>query len=111
MKNGVFEQGINIPVTNGSGADVASGAGLLVGTALFGYALGDIADGADGVIATEGAVNANALSTDVIAVGDVLNYNDTTKELQKATSDLDGVAVAIGAKAGSAVLVDIKLTP
>jgi len=111
MKNGKFTDAVNIDVTNKSGADVASGGGLLVGTALFGYAMGDIADDADGIIVTEGGLNVAALSTDVIAVGDVLNWNDTNKNLQKATSDLDGVAVAIGTKAATVTLVDIKLTP
>lgn len=110
MKNGV-QPGLNIEVTNGSGADVSSGDGLLVGASLFGYALGDIANGADGVITTEGVVDAAVLSTDVIAAGAKLNWNDTTKELQLASGDLDGVATAVEASGNGDSTCKVKLTP
>lgn len=51
------------------------------------------------------------LSADVVAVGDKLNFNDATDELQKATSTLDGVVTATKAAGNGVTSVEGKLTP
>lgn len=94
-----------------SGSSYASGVGVLLGAALFGVALGDVADGEDGEIVTEGVVEIAKLSTDNMALGAKVNWNDTNGEVQLATSDLDGVGTVVEAAGASTTMVKIKLTP
>ena len=88
---------------------VSSGDGFIVGS-IFAVAQSDAAAAAIVAGAVEGVHSIAKLTTDVVAVGDKLNWNDTNKELQKATSDLDGVATAVEAAGNGVLVVKAKLT-
>lgn len=68
-----------------------------------------VADFVEG--AATGIFSLKKLSTDVVAVGDKLCWNNTTKQLQKATSDLDNVATATKVAGNGALVVECRLTP
>lgn len=89
-------------------ADVASGAGVMIG-GLFGIAANTVLSGAIVPIATEGVYEVKKLSTDAMAVGEIVNWNNSTKELQEATSTLDGVGIVVEDAAATTVLVKVKL--
>jgi predicted RecA/RadA family phage recombinase len=67
---------------------VSAGSGVLVGTGLFGVAQNTYASGATGILATEGVytrlVKASGTG-EAWAVGDPLYWNDTNKNLVKAS--------------------------
>ena len=88
-----------------------SGLGKLVGTSLFGVAIATVASGEKGELVVEGEVEVAKLSTDVMAVGAKVNWNDTNEEVQNATSDLDGVGTVSVAAGNGDTTVRIKLTP
>lgn len=109
MAKNFIQQGDNIDVV--APADVLSGEGVLVGANLFGIAVGDALSGKPLAIGVEGVYDVAKLTTDVVAAGAKLNWNDTNTELQLATSDLDGVATAIEAAGNGVLKVQVKLTP
>lgn len=88
-----------------AGADIESGAGVLVGS-LFGVAAGDIANGAEGVINLTGIYDLPKVGTQAWTVGalvywDAVNSRCTTTA---GTDKLIGVAVAaVGGGAGETV--------
>lgn len=89
-----------------------SGEGKLVGASLFGVGIATVAAGTkNGEIVTEGEVEIAKLTTDVMAEGAKVNWNDTNKEVQLATSDLDGVGTVTVAAGNGDTTVRIKLTP
>lgn len=88
-----------------------SGQGKLVGANLFGVAIATVLSGYKGELVVEGVVEIAKLSTDNMAVGAKVNWNDTNKEVQLATSDLDGVGTVVEAAAASTTVVKVKLTP
>lgn len=90
--------------------DVLSGEAFIIGS-IFAVASADALSGEDVVGEVEGVFELPNLTTNVVAVGDKLNWNNTNKELQLATSDLDGVATAIEIAGNGDVLVQVKLTP
>ncbi len=91
-------------------ADVTSGEGVLI-TSLFGVASKTVLSGETVSIATEGVYSIAKLTTDVMAVGVKVNWNDTNTELQLATSDLDNVATVVEAAGNGILVVKVKLTP
>lgn len=90
-------------------ADVLSGAGVMVGS-LFGVAAYDALSGADVEVSREGVFELPKLDTDNMAVGDKVNWNNTTKQLQKATSTLDGVGTVVEAAVATTTVVKVVLT-
>lgn len=90
--------------------NVLSGEGAHAGS-LFGVATETALSGIDVSLQLEGVVDLPNLTTDVVAIGDKLNWNTATKELQKATSTLDNVATAVGAAGNGVTTVRVKLTP
>lgn len=107
MKN--FKQPGNT-VTVPAPADVSSGDGVQIGS-LFGVAVHDALSGEDVTLQIEGVVELPKLSTDANAVGEKLNWNNTNKELQEATSDLDGVGTCVEAAVATTTVTKVKLTP
>lgn len=99
---------LDLSIANG----LLSGAGYMVGS-IFGVIQESNTSGAAAVraVAIEGVHTVNKLTTDVVAVGDKLNWNDTTKELQAAAGDLDNVATAVEAAGNGVTEVKVKLTP
>lgn len=88
---------------------VTSGQGCQVGAALFGIASGDAASGATLELQVEGVYDVTALSTDTIAVGDLLYWDNVNKRLTlNATATLK-VGVAVAAKASGATVARILL--
>lgn len=95
----------------GPSGGVLSGAGVLIGAALFGVAIAAVAENAKGSMVTEGVVVLPKLGTDVVAAGAKLNWNNSTKQLQLATSTADGVATAVEAAGNGVTSVKVRLTP
>lgn len=102
-------EGDHIPFT--AAAAVASGDGVVFGNSLC-VALGDIANGDTGQVATEGVWTLPKLSTDVVSAGDVLTWDVSAGEFilaGAATGDLEGCAVATEAAGNGALTVSAKL--
>lgn len=87
---------------------VSSGEGVIIG-AMLGVAINDIAANTEGEYSVMGVYEMPKLTANVMAVGDVVNWNDSNKEFQNATSDLDGVGVVWKASDGSTTTVQVKL--
>lgn len=101
--------GINIEFI--AAADVETGVGVLLGANLFGYSINKTLSGEKGSLLTEGEVEVAKLAANVMAVGALVNFNDSTKEVQLATSTLDGVGIVTVAAGAATTTVRIKLTP
>jgi predicted RecA/RadA family phage recombinase len=105
MKN-MIEKGDRLVFT--VGADTASGAGVLVGKRI-GVACSAILSGAAGVLAMEGVFNLPKLSTDVIAQGDLLYWDNTNKRLTSTTTSNTLAGYAQNASGNGVATVDIML--
>ena len=92
-------------------ADVVSGAGLLVGTAILAFPVESKLSGEVFPGLVEGVVEAPKLSANVMAAGDKVNWNNSTKEFQLATSTLDNAATVVEAAGNGVLVVKVKLTP
>jgi len=89
---------------------VVSGAPLILGN-IFAVPQSSEAENDTFAGVVEGVVEVDKLSTDNMTIGLKVNWNDTTKEVQLATSDLDGVGTVVEAAGASTTSVKIKLTP
>lgn len=107
MKNSI-QRGKYIDVA--APADVLSGKGVMIGS-LFGLAAKSVLATETVAILTEGVSSVDKLTTDVMAVGAKVNWNNANKELQLATTTLDGVGTVIEAAGNGILEVQIKLTP
>jgi predicted RecA/RadA family phage recombinase len=97
MKNFV---GVGNTLTITAGADIASGAGVLVGS-LFGVAAGAIANGAEGVINLTGVYDLPKVGSQAWTVGALVYWTGTACTTTASTNKLIGVAVAaVGSGAG-----------
>lgn len=95
-------QGNTLNWTNGTGGDIASGAGVLVGK-LFGCAAGDIADGADGVLNLVGEYDLPKAASQAWTVGAKVFWDDTAKNCTTTASGntfIGAATLAIGSGAG-----------
>lgn len=100
MKNFVAN-GHAITIT--AGADIASGAGVLVGS-LFGVAAGAIANGADGVINLEGIYDLVKVGSQAWTVGVPVYWTGSACTTTASTNKLIGAAVAaVGSGAGETI--------
>ena len=91
-------------------AALSSGDGFIIGS-LFLVAQADAQSGEEMSAVRKGVVVLPKLSTDDMQVGEKVNWNDTNKELQEATSDLDGVATVVKAAGNGITEVEVVLTP
>jgi predicted RecA/RadA family phage recombinase len=89
---------------------VVSGEGYLIGS-IFAVAFATKAATETFAGKVEGVFEMDKLTTDVVAAGDKLNWNDTNKEWQKATSDLDNAATAVEAAGNGVTSLKVRLTP
>lgn len=87
---------------------VVSGTAYLIGS-IFGVALKSEAAGEDVVIQTQGVYALPVKSSDVVAQGDVLYWDDTAKELTKTASGNYRVGSATGAAGSGITTVNAKL--
>lgn len=98
-------QGNTLNWDNGTGDDVASGAGVLVGK-LFGIAAGDIADGETGVLNLVGEYELPKAASQAWTVGAKVFWDDTAKNCTTtATSNtfIGAATVAIGSGAAETI--------
>lgn len=89
-------------------AAVAAGAAMLAGK-IFGVAVADVAAGESGEFETEGVFNLPVLTTDVVAQGAVLYWDDANDRLTTTAGALTRVGVATEAKANGVATVRIKI--
>lgn len=105
MKN-YIEEGNRLQFT--VGADTAAGAGVLVGKRL-GVAANAILNGAVGVLAMEGVFELPKLSTDVVAAGALLYWDDTNKRLTTTATSNTLAGYAQAASGNGVATVNIML--
>jgi predicted RecA/RadA family phage recombinase len=84
-----------------AGAAYSSGDGVLLGS-LFGFATGDIANGAEGVLLLEGVFTHAKAASQAWSVGAKVYWDDTNKVLTTTASGNTLVGVATLAVAGGA---------
>lgn len=106
MAKNFIQEGDNITLT--APYAVASGAGALVGT-IFGVAIADVANGANGIFAREGVFALTALSTDVIAQGAKVYWDNTNKRLTGTVGTNVLVGAAVVAKANGETTCTVLL--
>ena len=105
MKNAVSSGNV-IPYT--AGADLASGAVVLVGTKV-GVATSSIANGSAGSIQVTGVFSIAKLSTDVVAQGAALYWDNTNKRLTVTASGNTYAGWATAAAGNGATTVNAKI--
>ena len=109
MSNALVQEGDVIDYVN-AGAAITSGSGVMISANLVGVAEVDIpATTGVGAVVVEGVHSMAKLNTDDFTQGQKVNWNDTTKQWQAATSDADGAGICWAATATGAVLANIKL--
>lgn len=91
-----------------AGATITSGSGVLVGKRL-GIATTDMVNGTKGSLAMEGVFNLPKLSTDVVAQGDLLYWDDTNKRLTTTATANTQAGFAFAAAGNGVTTVDIKI--
>lgn len=109
MKN--FKHDGEIVELTAPAGGVVSGQAYLFGTSLLVVAQASVAAGETFAGLRKGAVTLPKLTTDVMAVGNKVNWNDTNEELQNATSDLDNCATIVKAAGNGDTEVEVALTP
>lgn len=104
-------------VQNGDMIDVAapaggttSGAGVLVGTALFGVAANTVAAGAQVSIAVNKVWDLAKVSAMAFAVGDLVYWDNTAKLCTNVSSANTKIGVAVAAAANPSATVRVRLT-
>ena len=105
MKNYISEGDV---LTLTAPADVASGAGALVGS-IFGVAAATYASGATGEFKTKGVFELPKTSALAISVGDKVYWDNTAKEVNKTASGNTLVGVAVSAAANPSSTVNVRL--
>lgn len=108
MKNLVQQEGNLITVIAPSGG-VVSGTGVLIGDALFGISTVTADAGASVEIVTEGVFTLAKTSTAVIAIGDIVYWDDTNKVVNVTATGQVPVGVALSAAGNPSATVKVKL--
>jgi predicted RecA/RadA family phage recombinase len=90
------------------GAAVLSGVMVLVGTKV-GVAIADIAANTTGALRMTGVINYTKLTTDVVAQGAALYWDNTSKRLTTTASGNTYAGYAFAAATGTDTSVDIKI--
>lgn len=108
MKN-FLQPGDSIDVDAPS--DVVSGDGVLVGPALFGVATASKLSGERVSLGVKGVYTLPKLSGNVMVVGDKVNWNNSNKEMQLATTTLDNAATVTKDAGNGVTEVEVRLTP
>lgn len=108
MANNYLYTGDVLDYTNGGGADISSGAPVLVGSRL-GIALVNIPDGSTGSVRMRGVFTVAKLSTDVVAQGDLLYWDATNSRLTTTASTHKQAGYAAAAAGAGVTTVAISL--
>jgi predicted RecA/RadA family phage recombinase len=90
------------------GATITSGSGLLVSKRV-GVALADGVSGDTIAVQVKGVFNLPKLSTDVVAQGDLLYWDNTNKRLTTTSTSNTLAGYATAAASGTATTVNIAL--
>ena len=90
---------------------VVSGKPVLEGTSILAVPQATVAQTLVYAGVVEGVFTLDKLSSDNFVVGAKVNWNDSTKEFQLATSTLDNAATVVEAAAGSTTSAKLRLTP
>ena len=101
-----IQDGTKIDFT--AGADTAAGAGVLIGVRV-GVACNAVLNGAVGVAAMSGVFTLPKLSTDVVAIGVLLYWDNTNKRLTVTSSGNTLAGYAFEAAGSGVATVKIKL--
>lgn len=107
MKNNVGSGDI---LTVTAPAALTSGQAFILGS-LFLVAVSAAASGEEVAAVRTGVHKLPKESTDDMAVGEKLNWDDTGKHLQEGTADLDNVATVVKAAGNGVTEVECVLTP
>lgn len=108
MAKNFVQQGKVMTWTNGTGAAVASGEVVVVGTMVC-VALGDIAVGESGELSTEGVWEVAKETPLDIGQGDKVYWDDTNNRIDKTDTNVSaGKAFAPAASAATTVLVKLN---
>lgn len=102
-----IEKGASMPYINAGSTTIAAGTLILVGD-MVGVALGDIAAGAEGQLATEEVWEVPKEAPLVIDQGDQVYWDDTNSVVTKTDTDVACGVAFVGA-ASAATTVKIKL--
>ncbi|MBF0187083.1 MAG: DUF2190 family protein [Magnetococcales bacterium] len=102
-----IQSGNTITATAPTGG-LVSGEGVLIGS-LFGVAVKDAAENDPVEICTTGVVDLPKLTADVVAVGDLLYWDDANGQLTLTSTDNTLVGVAVQAADGTVSLVRVRL--
>lgn len=108
MATNYVQEGDVIDYPNTSGATISSGTAFLIGLWLA-VALADIANNATGSAAIEGVFTVPKLSTDVVAIGVALYWDNTNKRLTTTASGNTLAGKAVAAAGSGVATVKIKL--
>lgn len=108
MKNWIGEGRVLNKWANTSGAKVASGSGVIVGS-IFGVAKLDIADGKTGPLDIEGVFELPKAAGVVLAQGAACYWNDTAKNITDVSEGNTRAGIAFKAAASAAATVQVKL--
>jgi predicted RecA/RadA family phage recombinase len=109
MAKNHIEEGKSMPWTNSTGSAVAAGTTLLVGSILC-VALGNIAVGAEGQLATEEVWEVAKEAPLVIAQGDQLYWDAANSVATKTDTDVPcGKAFAETLSASTTVLIKLNV--
>jgi predicted RecA/RadA family phage recombinase len=109
MAKNHIQQGQSMPYTNGGGTAIASGTPILIGVLLC-IALGNIAAGEEGQVATEEVWEVPKEAPLVIAQGDQLYWDDANGVVTKTDTDVPcGKAFAAAGSAATTVQIKINV--
>lgn len=101
-------KGFGEAIDHVAAADIVSGEAVVIGDRI-GIAATDIASGATGALKVKGVFELAKLSTDVIAQGDAVYWNDTSKEITLTSAGNTPAGYAAAAAGDGAVLVDVNI--
>ena len=87
---------------------VSSGDGALIGT-IFGVAAGDAAEGAEVDLVTVGVFTLPKVSTDAIAVGAAVYWDDDAKLITTTATDNTKIGVSIATAVNPSGTTDVRL--
>ncbi len=96
-------------LTIAAAAALVSGQGVLTG-GLLGVAVTDAASGDEVALQTEGVFEMDKLTTDVMAVGDLLYWDDGNSRWTKTTTGNYQVGTCVEAAGNGATKVKVKLS-
>lgn len=102
------QDGNIIDYTNATGADIASGDLVVIGTRV-GVALVDIANTASGAVAMEGVFEVDKEASLAVGQGDLLYADATSGELDKTSTDQTQAGYAFAAAKAADGTVQVKL--